>query len=129
MKYFVNTTDQQVFAFEDDVEVIESGGVYNFNTAEGVPLDSLPVTLVPCDPPLPYEPPPMDAAGAIAERNALLAAAALRIDPLNDAVELGDATPAEVAALKAWRQYRVALNRIEQQAGFPAAVDWPKAPG
>ncbi|WP_454908373.1 tail fiber assembly protein [Variovorax gossypii] len=128
MKYFVNTVDQQVFAFEDDVEVLVREGVYTFNTTDGSPLESLPTTLLPCDPPPPYVPPPMDAAAAIAERNALLAVATLRIDPLNDAVELGDATPAEVASLRAWRQYRVALNRIEQQPGFPATVEWPIAP-
>lgn len=64
----------------------------------------------------------------LAMRNALLATAALRIAPLQDAVDLGDATAAEEAALKAWKQYRVALNRIEQQSGFPGSVVWPKAP-
>ena len=43
-------------------------------------------------------------------------------------VNVVEATPAEVAALKAWRQYRVLLNRIEQQLGFPVTVEWPKAP-
>ncbi|MFL9668983.1 tail fiber assembly protein [Variovorax sp. AB1(2024)] len=79
-------------------------------------------------PPAPPVPPAPTAADVRAMRDALLAEATLRIDPLSDAVELDEATPAEIAALKAWRQYRVALNRIEQQAGFPAAVDWPKAP-
>ncbi|OAK66178.1 hypothetical protein A3K87_09910 [Variovorax paradoxus] len=64
----------------------------------------------------------MDATTAVAQRDALLADATLRMGPLLDA------TPAEVVSLKAWRQYRVALNRIEQQAGFPASIDWPKAP-
>jgi hypothetical protein len=79
-------------------------------------------------PPAPPVPPPPTAAEALAQRNALLAVATLRIDPLVDAVELDEATPTEIAALKAWRQYRVALNRIEQQAAFPGAVNWPKAP-
>jgi len=81
----------------------------------------------PAEPPAPPVPPPT-AAQVIAQRDALLAMAALRIDPLNDAVELGDATAAEEAALKAWRQYRVKLMRIEQQSGFPASVVWPDAP-
>ncbi|WP_224795477.1 phage tail assembly chaperone [Pseudomonas fluorescens] len=33
-----------------------------------------------------------------------------------------------MARLKRWKQYRVALNRIEQQMGFPVTVDWPTAP-
>lgn len=74
-------------------------------------------------------PPPVPtAAEVLAQRDALLTGAALRIAPLQDAVDLDDATTAEVALLKAWKQYRVALNRIEQQAGFPAMVEWPKAP-
>lgn len=78
--------------------------------------------------PQPYTPPPPTAAEVMAQRDALLAEATLRIAPLQDAVDLDDATAAEIAALKAWKQYRVALSRIEQQSGFPAAVNWPKAP-
>jgi len=78
-------------------------------------------------PPAPPAPPPTTAE-VLAQRDALLAAAALRIAPLSDAVALGDATAAEEAALKAWRQYRVKLSRIEQQSGFPASVVWPDAP-
>lgn len=78
-------------------------------------------------PPLPVPPPPT-AADVMVQRDALLAVATVRIAPLQDAVDLDEATPAEVAALKAWKQYRVLLSRIEQQPGFPAAVDWPKAP-
>lgn len=79
-------------------------------------------------PPEPPEPLPLTATQVLAQRDALLAAAALRIAPLQDAADLDDATPAELASLKAWKQCRVALNRIEQQAGFPTAVEWPKAP-
>ncbi|MGJ7611164.1 MULTISPECIES: tail fiber assembly protein [unclassified Variovorax] len=68
------------------------------------------------------------AAKARADRDVLLSVATLRMDPLKDAVELDVATSAEVAALKAWREYRVALSRVELQTGFPVSVDWPKAP-
>lgn len=78
-------------------------------------------------PPAPPVPPPT-APEVLALRDTLLAEAAIRIAPLQDAVDLDDATPAEIAALKAWKQYRVALNRIEQQAGFPASVNWPVKP-
>lgn len=68
------------------------------------------------------------AEGARRRRDELLAEAALRIAPLQDAVDLGEATDGEQAALAAWKQYRVALNRIEQQDGFPANINWPSAP-
>lgn len=50
------------------------------------------------------------------------------ITPLEDAVELDMATPEELAALKAWKRYRVLLSRVPQQPGYPAAIEWPKAP-
>lgn len=65
---------------------------------------------------------------ALAQRDQLLTVAAIRIAPLADAVELGEASEAEVALLKKWKQYRVLLNRIDQQAGFPQSIDWPEIP-
>lgn len=50
------------------------------------------------------------------------------IAPLQDAVDLDDATDAEVAALKAWKKYRVALSRVPDQPGYPDAIDWPVTP-
>ncbi len=54
--------------------------------------------------------------------------AALKIAPLQDAVDLNIATEDEKQRLKAWKLYRIKLNRIEQQAGFPTQIDWPKPP-
>lgn len=68
------------------------------------------------------------AAQMLVERDARLRVAATRIAPLQDAVDLGDATELEEAALIGWKRYRVALNRIEQQAGYPANVAWPSSP-
>lgn len=65
---------------------------------------------------------------ALAQRDALLRDAATRIAPLQDAVDLEIATPEEQASLITWKQYRVALNRIEQQAGYPTEILWPTAP-
>ncbi|WP_224795577.1 tail fiber assembly protein [Pseudomonas fluorescens] len=61
-------------------------------------------------------------------RDGLLGSAGIRIASLQDAVDLGDASDGDVASLTRWKQYRVALNRIEQQTGFPAKFDWPIAP-
>lgn len=68
------------------------------------------------------------AAEVMAERDERLRLAATRIAPLQDAVDLGVATDAEVEQLRLWKVYRVQLSRIEQQAGFPLAVEWPAAP-
>lgn len=50
------------------------------------------------------------------------------IAPLQDAVDLDDATEAEAAALKAWKKYRVALSRLPEQTGYPNDIDWPAPP-
>ncbi|MFP3862780.1 tail fiber assembly protein [Pseudomonas sp. B21-047] len=65
------------------------------------------------------------ATAEIAQRRTVADAA---IAPLQDAVELDDATPAEAEALKAWKRYRVALNRLPEQPGYPATIDWPALP-
>lgn len=59
-------------------------------------------------------------------RDALLAAAALAIAPLQDAVDLDEATDEETALLKQWKQYRVAVNRVDLTQTSPT---WPTAPG
>lgn len=43
----------------------------------------------------------------------LIAQATIEIAPLQDAVDLDEATDAESNSLKAWKQYRVAVNRID----------------
>lgn len=45
-----------------------------------------------------------------------------------DLVDVDEATAADVAQLKAWKKYRVELNRIPEQAGYPRNVTWPVAP-
>ncbi|AVG38550.1 tail fiber assembly protein [Achromobacter insolitus] len=73
-------------------------------------------------------PPTLTPEEAFAQRDALLREAAVHIAPLQDADDLEIATPEERAALLAWKQYRVALNRIDQQPTFPQAIDWPQPP-
>ena len=58
----------------------------------------------------------------------LNAEAALRIAPLQDAKELGVATPAELNKLEALQRYRIALMRLPQSEGWPAEVSWPEVP-
>lgn len=80
--------------------------------------------VAPAPPPVPLP----TAAEVLARRDALLTFATLRIDPLQDAVDLGVETGDEVALLTEWKHYRVDLSRIEQQPGFPGDVEWPAAP-
>lgn len=51
-----------------------------------------------------------------------------RIAPLQDAFELEEATEAEAVALKEWKRYRIALNRLSEQPGYPALIEWPTPP-
>ena len=57
------------------------------------------------------------------------------IDVLQDATNLDMATDEELARLPraaseltAWKRYRVLLSRVEAQAGFPDAIEWPEKP-
>jgi hypothetical protein len=68
------------------------------------------------------------AALVLAERDSRLRAAQLRIAPLQYAVNLDMATEPEKAALLAWMRYSVSLNRVEQQSGYPLAIEWPSPP-
>lgn len=76
------------------------------------------------------EPPSLDELRtvALARRDSLLAAAALRMAPLQYAVDLNDVTAAEEAAMLIWKRYCVDLNRVELQPDFPDQVDWPVSP-
>jgi hypothetical protein len=60
-----------------------------------------------------------------ATRDALLAQAAIAIAPLQDAVDLDEATAEETALLKLWKQYRVAVNRVD--LALPVST-WPASP-
>ena len=50
------------------------------------------------------------------------------IAPLQDAVDIDDATETDVLQLKAWKTYRVALNRLPEQPGYPTTIVWPMSP-
>lgn len=79
----------------------------------------------PPPPPPPVRTPEEILATNISKRNQLLAAATLAIAPLQDADDLGEATTEETAMLKAWKQFRVAVNRVDLTQTDPS---WPQAP-
>lgn len=65
---------------------------------------------------------------AFADRDMRLAEAAFRIAPLQSAVDINVATAAEKALIVQWKTYQVALNRIQDQPGFPISIAWPELP-
>lgn len=78
----------------------------------------------------PHEPPSNEQliAEISAQKSRLLQRAAERIAPLADSAELGVATPAELQRLYDWKMYRIELNRVEQQPGYPKNLMWPQSP-
>ena len=79
--------------------------------------------------PVAVDPPPPTATEVLqmntAMRDSKLAIATARIAPLQDAVDLGVATPDEEAALLAWKRYRVDLNRLDLAGQIE---QWPSPP-
>lgn len=63
---------------------------------------------------------------AVFEKTRLLALATVAIDPLQDAADLEIATDKEAASLKAWKTYRVMVNRIDTSKA--PNIEWPRAP-
>lgn len=89
-----------------------------------VAVDSLPVQVVP-----ELTAPAADSHEVgLAQISKLRAVADYAITPLQDAVDVDEATQADIAALKAWKKYRVALNRVAEQKGYPDVIDWPAVP-
>lgn len=65
---------------------------------------------------------------AVIESDRLLATAALRIAPLQDAVDMGKATPEKQELLKKWKEYRISVGDVKSQAGYPQNINWPDTP-
>ncbi|MEG0279651.1 MAG: tail fiber assembly protein, partial [Morganella sp. (in: enterobacteria)] len=63
---------------------------------------------------------------AEAKKQRLMAEATVSMAPLQDADDIGEATDEELAQLKAWKKYRVALNRVDTSTA--PNIDWPVKP-
>lgn len=68
---------------------------------------------------------------AASQKSALLN----RIGVINDAIDFGEATDAEVAELPTrsaqlvdWKRYAVLLGRVTSQAGWYKEINWPEQP-
>ncbi|MFM0270088.1 tail fiber assembly protein [Paraburkholderia aspalathi] len=86
-------------------------------------VEALPEGVIPA----PFPPPTAEqiAAANTATRDVLLSSAALSIGPLQDASDLNIATAEEISSLTAWKQYRVAVNRVDCTQATPV---WPTPP-
>jgi hypothetical protein len=77
-------------------------------------------------------PPPPSTEEVIARVQSRISVERKRADeavaPLQDALDIDEITDAERAELKLWKKYRVDLNRIPDQPGYPGAIDWPITP-
>ncbi|RRZ90938.1 tail fiber assembly protein [Erwinia sp. 198] len=60
------------------------------------------------------------------QRGNLLAEATIAIAPLQDAVELDEATDEEKVQLAAWKKYRILLNRLNVNTA--PDIIWPEKP-
>lgn len=52
----------------------------------------------------------------------------LTFNPLQYKLDLGSATPAEEAALIAYKQYVIAISDVKNQSGSLIDINWPVAP-
>ncbi len=65
-------------------------------------------------------------AQASVKRNSLMTFANSATPPLQDALDIGDATEEELTLLKAWKTYRVLLNRLDLSTA--PDIIWPEIP-
>lgn len=98
--------------------------------AHSITLHVVVPSWAPPMPDLPVEPDPAPDPLAVAQATQaqLRAYADYVIAPLQDVVELGEATEAEAALLMDWKRYRVALSRLPDQEGYPNEINWPASP-
>lgn len=81
--------------------------------------------------PVPVEPPPTPEqllSAARAERDRLLTYATMRINPLQYASDVDEASDEDLALLKLWKKYSVAVSKTETKPGWPEAPQWPVPP-
>ncbi|MFL1501164.1 tail fiber assembly protein [Pseudomonas sp. O64] len=125
MNYYLDPNTQEVYAYEPEVIAEESPSWQE----QFVLLDDKGLAKIRAAQALANAPTPEQIlVGATAQRDNLLAIAAIRIAPLQDTVDLGNATAADEASLKKWKQYRIAVNRVSEQAKYPKTINWPVPP-
>lgn len=112
------TEEQYVAAIDGMTSGLAVTITNGFNIGPAVPEPQIEPAPIPVDP----------LATAVMESARLRARADYEIAPLQDAVDIDEATAADIALLKAWKKYRVELNRLPDQIGYPNTIVWPIAP-
>ncbi|BBG58878.1 tail fiber assembly protein [Providencia rustigianii] len=115
MKYYKDKNNE-VYAYESD-------GSQDTFIADDLVLISKQEALEITNPPPSKE---QLIAEAEYQKQALLNEATVAISPLQDAIDLNIATKKEMTSLKAWREYRIFLNRIN--ASNTLSIIWPQKP-
>ncbi|WP_272680917.1 tail fiber assembly protein [Providencia sp. PROV129] len=113
MKYYKNRNNE-IYAYESD-------GSQDEFIADDLALISEQEALTITNPPPSKE---QLIAEAKYQKQVLLNEATAAIAPLQDAVDLGIATDEERAQLRAWKEYRVQVNRVD--VGLGMNVNWPE---
>jgi len=118
MQHFIDSASGQIYAFDEDVEVVQGKDGYEFKMASGDKLE-VQCTLVPHEPVAPSQAEIDAAAGAAvrAKRDEALAE--------TDWTQLPD-VPA--ATRDKYGPYRQDLRDVPAQVGFPYDVEWPRLP-
>lgn len=81
--------------------------------------------------PAPVNPPPTPEqllSSARVERDRLLTYATLRINPLQYAADVDEASDEDLTLLKLWKKFSSAVNKTETKPGWPEAPLWPEPP-
>lgn len=107
----------------------EKGAIWAFDdeqVAAGYGSDMTPLT--PEEVEAHLNPTPDYLALARARRDYLISYATLRINPLQDLVDIDEAEADDIALLKLWKTYRAALGKADTKPGWPENPDWPLPP-
>ncbi|NWB30873.1 tail fiber assembly protein [Pseudomonas gingeri] len=123
MKYYIDSALNELLALASDGSE-DSFITDGFELADDDQVAAFRAAQAAANAPTPAE----VLAAANAQRDSLLASAGLRVAPLQDAVDLGSASAVDTASLKSWKEYRIAVNGVSAQAGFPTTIDWPAPP-
>lgn len=110
------------------VEVRRDGSLSDLAHSITLHVAVADLVIPPMPEPTPVEPEPDPLAVAQSIQAQLRAQAEYAIAPLQDAVDIDEASAAEIDELKAWKKYRVALSKIAEQPGYPITIEWPAAP-
>lgn len=124
MKYYVDPKTSELYAYESDgsqdkfigksLKLLDDKGLAEVRAVQAAAAAQTAEQVL---------------AAANSQRDSLLGVAALRIAPLQYALDLGIATEADKEALTLWKQYSVDINRVTDKATYPNEITWPAPPG